>query len=180
MPSIPKFWKGDAIQKAFSDLATALDRNTATDLPEHQMSSPATDILPQSTNVEPPVSPKLHPTAPVALKPTPMRPVTPPLQSPSPPPCVPLLPTIPSPPHLTSPPRCVTPTPFLDPALVPRVPLTVPFDDPLPRVVARSPFPRIWTPLAPTQILPPHLVANHIFAPNGRKLSIDDLITGKD
>ena len=48
-----------------------------------------------------------------------------------------------------------------------------------PRVIARSPFPHLSTPAAPLpQYMQPHWVAQHIFDEAGKKLSLDDLLTG--
>ena len=161
--NIPKFWKGDAIQQAFQNVADALNQQKHKTTPVHN--PPAAS--PPTKQTQPPsqLSPLPSPI------PIPPRPVTP----------SPTSPTSPLPPIHRPLPRVIPPavsTPIH--AALPRVPQQPPLTHNFlqqPYIIPKSPFPKIWAP-TPSHIWNPSMVAFHIFNKDGKKQSIDDLIKG--
>ena len=176
--NIPKFWKGDAIQGAFQNVADALNQQTHEPTPVHHTpnESPLQSQEPiQSKPItQPPPTPA--PPRPVSPEPTPQPPTPPYIHS------VPRVVPIPIPPPIHIPLPMVVPAPIPPPihSPLPRVPQQTPspFHFPQrPHIIPRAPFPKIWNPV-PSHIWNPSMVAYHIFNKEGKKQSIDDLIKG--
>ena len=151
--NIPKFWRGDKIQRAFEELADAIQQK---------------DII-ATPPVSLPIAPKPNaPSNPVPQS-APVRPVTPPTQIPFPT-SIP-----PSPLHLPK----TLPRVSLIPPMSTNLPASLPRVAPLPRVFPTPPVirPTPWYSSAVNE-WKPSLVLNHIFDASGRKQTIDNLIAG--
>ena len=171
--NIPKFWRGDAIQNAFHHLADLLQRDKSSPSPPEPTTENNTQTkestlpvpAPQKQLVTRSLKQNQETMLPSKAKVTPYdntpppRPVTPP-----------------------SPTSVIQPIPVrllrvqLNNTYTPALPRVEP--PTFPHLIPHSPFPKIWSPVGPSQLVHPTLLANHIFDENGKKQSIDDLITG--
>ena len=194
--NIPKFWKGDHIQRAFEKVAEALDRRNVTAAPTL---IPSDEI--QTFNIKKSTNPiSKNSTKPISKTHLPIIPPDPPTLIPAPPPRVESRklqtynmkqnlvqkdPARPSPRVVSplTPPQRVT---WSNPLVISRTPSPISKKSANPisalshisrPVHGTNRFPKIRTP-APTHIWKPKLVANHIFNDKGKKQSIDNLIIG--